>query len=90
MFGFELSPKEFVGTATAVALFVDLGRVPVYLVTEWSAISGAARWMLIATAGVVAGTLAGFPVLSRVPEAQFRRVVAAIVLALGIYMFTRV
>jgi uncharacterized membrane protein YfcA len=40
-------------------------------------------------AGVIGGTVAGLAALSRIPEARFRKVVSAIVLALGIYMFTR-
>jgi hypothetical protein len=50
-----------------------------------SAVSGAgrARVLVTATVGVVLGTLVGRRVLRRVPEAVFRRVVAAIILVLG-------
>jgi uncharacterized membrane protein YfcA len=40
--------------------------------------------VLIATAGVVAGTLAGERLLMRVPERRFRQVVGALILILGI------
>lgn len=59
MLGFDLAPDEFVGTAIAVALLVDLGRLPVYLAAEWITPRGAITWTLIASAGVVIGTLAG-------------------------------
>jgi uncharacterized membrane protein YfcA len=90
LLGFDLAPQEFVGTATAVAVMVDLGRLPVYIVAEWTTLRNLASWILISTAGVVAGTLAGRSALSRVPEARFRTIVSGIVLALGLYMFTQV
>jgi len=47
-------------------------------------------WIVLSMAGVVAGTIAGLVTLSHIPEARFRKIVSAIVLALGIYMFTRI
>src|SRR5207248_3659763 len=63
LLGFDLPKEAFVATATAIALVVDAMRVPVYLVTQPGQL--AACWPLIAlaTAGVVAGTLAGERVL---------------------------
>jgi uncharacterized membrane protein YfcA len=90
LLGFDLAPYEFVSTATAVAVMVDLCRLPVYLVTEWPLLRASAGWILISTVGVVAGTLAGSRALSRIPEARFRKIVSAIILALGVYMFTTV
>jgi uncharacterized membrane protein YfcA len=48
-------------------------------------------WPLIlaATIGVIAGTVLGYYVLRRLPEALFRRIVSAIILALGVYMLIR-
>ena len=45
--------------------------------------------MLVATAGVIAGTVSGVRVLRQIPETLFRRLVAALVLILGIYMLVR-
>jgi uncharacterized membrane protein YfcA len=42
--------------------------------------------LLLATIGVVVGTIAGERVLRRIPEPLFRRVVSFIILALGISM----
>jgi uncharacterized membrane protein YfcA len=58
LLGFELGRDEFVATATATALMVDAARVPVYLVTQWDEITGIWRYILVATAGVLAGTVA--------------------------------
>jgi uncharacterized membrane protein YfcA len=87
LLGFGLPKEAFVATATAIALIIDAVRLPVYLVTQAGEL--AAAWPLIglATAGVIVGTLAGEPVLRRVPEPVFRRMVAALILALGLVMF---
>ncbi|HUG42070.1 MAG TPA: hypothetical protein VMM12_16500 [Longimicrobiales bacterium] len=55
-------------TATAIALAVDLARMPVYFAVEGPAVL--AEWPLLAVsvAGVVAGTLAGERLLSRIRE----------------------
>jgi uncharacterized membrane protein YfcA len=41
---------------------------------------------LIATAGVVVGTLSGKWMLQRIPQNIFRRIVSSIILALGIWL----
>lgn len=89
LLGFHLPRHAFVATATAIALLVDLARMPVYFAAEGGAIL--AEWPLlgIASAGVVAGTLAGERLLAWIPERAFRRAVALLILGLGIYMVTR-
>ncbi len=86
MLGFQVPPAAFVATATAIGLFVDAARLPVYLATEHREI--AARWPLVlaATIGVVLGTAIGTRVLGRLPQRAFRHVVAVVLLALGVYM----
>jgi uncharacterized membrane protein YfcA len=89
LLGFDLPKERFVATATAIALFVDAARMPVYVVVERTQV--AAIWVLVAlaTAGVVAGTLAGERLLARVPEARFRQIVGAIILVLGVVILLR-
>jgi uncharacterized protein len=86
LLGFNISKESLVATATAIALLVDLFRMPVYAATEFKSIAGAWPMMSVAVAGVVAGTLAGKPLLQRIPAKTYRTVVSAIVLALGIWM----
>ncbi len=90
MLGFDLGPREFIATATAVALMVDLARLPVYLVAEWEQLRGSLHAIGVSLAGVVLGTAAGLAVLRRIPEQRFRTVVSGIVLLLGVYMLTRI
>jgi uncharacterized membrane protein YfcA len=75
-----------VATAVAIALVVDGARLPVYaistgrqLLTVWPLIAGA-------SAAVILGTFLGRTLLGRVPESVFRRMVAALLIALGIVM----
>jgi uncharacterized membrane protein YfcA len=89
LLGFHLDRHAFVATATAIALAVDVARMPVYFVAEGSAIL--ARWpiLVLAVSGVVVGTLLGERVLGRIPERVFRTVVALLILTLGVYMLLR-
>lgn len=87
MLGFGVPKESFVATASAIALFVDLARLPVYFATEWREIARIWPLVAIATAGVVIGTAMGTRLLGWLPEPVFRRVVALLLAALGIYMF---
>lgn len=86
-----VSRHAFVATATAIGLIVDAARMPVCFVTESAAIASVSRPILIATAGVLAGTFLGMRVLHRIPEDIFRRVVrvmvGAVFLSEGIQKF---
>jgi uncharacterized membrane protein YfcA len=89
MLGFDLPKERFVATATAIALFVDAARMPVYLVVERAQVAAIWPLVLIATAGVVGGTLVGERLLTRVPDTRFKQVVGTIILLLGIAILIR-
>lgn len=89
LLAFDLAPKAFVATATAVALIVDIARIPIYLATGWSALAEVVRPIAVATAGVLIGTWGGRRMLERIPERVFRPLVSALILALGIVMLLR-
>ena len=86
MLALPLRRDAFVATATATALIVDGVRMPVYFVSAGRVLAEALPIVLLATGGVVAGTLAGRSLLSRIPEARFRTALAALLALLGIYM----
>lgn len=86
MLAIDLPRDAFVATATAAALVVDGARMPVYFVTDGARMLASWPAILIATAGVVAGTLGGRYTLARIPENRFRPVVAVLLSALGAYM----
>jgi hypothetical protein len=87
LLGFPLERDAFVATATAIALLVDVCRMPVYAARQWHAI--ASQWQLaaIATAAVIVGTLTGKWALGRIPQRTFRVLVSCLILALGVWMF---
>ncbi|MCU1384550.1 MAG: hypothetical protein JWL71_3247 [Acidobacteria bacterium] len=89
MLGFDLPKERFVATATAIALFVDAARMPVYIVAERHQVAAIWPLVLLSTAGVVGGTLGGERLLKRVPEARFKQIVGAIVLVLGFVILLR-
>ena len=86
LLGFDVPKESFVATATAIALFVDGARMPVYLATEWRDIVRIWPLVVTATAAVVAGTALGTRLLGRVPQHVFRRVIAVLLIVLGLYM----
>jgi uncharacterized membrane protein YfcA len=89
LLGYEMSPAAFVATATAIGLIVDFARMPVYMATDGHRLADLAPAIGLAIAATVVGTFAGERILSRIPLALFRKVVAFLVLMLGIYMFSR-
>jgi uncharacterized membrane protein YfcA len=87
---FTLPRHQFVATATAIALIIDTARMPFYFATEAGEIGEVWELVLIATAGVLVGTVAGAYVLRRIPETLFQRAVSALILALGAAMFVSI
>src|ERR671910_2336842 len=59
MLGFDVPKESFVATATAVALFVDGARLPVYLARQRPELIALWPWIASAAIGVAAGTVLG-------------------------------
>jgi uncharacterized membrane protein YfcA len=78
-----------VATATAVALVIDGARLPVYLAAQGEDVRGAWMTMVFAVAGVLAGTLVGVPLLRRIPQTAYRRIIGVLLLLLGFFMLAR-
>jgi uncharacterized membrane protein YfcA len=86
MLGFHVPQESFVATATAIGLFVDGARLPVYLATQWHDIAGVWPLIVACTLGVVIGTAIGTPILQRLPPQLFRRILSILLIVLGVYM----
>jgi uncharacterized membrane protein YfcA len=84
MLGFEVNKRQFVATTTAVALLIDMARVPIYLAINTAQLARMWPTLALATIGVIIGTLFGERVLARVPEQHFRLVVGVLLLLLGV------
>jgi uncharacterized membrane protein YfcA len=89
LIGFDLRKEMFVGTATAIALFVDGARVPIYLYTQRDEMRDVLTWIVLAIGAVVFGTLIGTKTLGRIPDVWFRRVLALMLAILGTAMLLR-
>jgi uncharacterized membrane protein YfcA len=87
LLGFQLRPRQLVATATASAMLVDAARVPVYFVTAGEIVAGRIPLLIALSAGVVAGTFIGVPILGRIREQTYRRLVGGLLLVLGISLF---
>lgn len=79
-----LTPRALVATATATAMLVDLARLPIYVATSGADIAANARILVVLTVGTLAGTFIGAPVLRRLPDRVFRRLLAVLLLVLGV------
>jgi uncharacterized membrane protein YfcA len=86
LLAFDIDRETFVATATATGLIVDAARMPVYLIVERQGLQAMTGLIALATIGVVIGTLAGRRILADVPEPLFRRVVAVLLVTLGLWM----
>ena len=86
LLGFEVPKESFVATATAIGLFVDAARMPVYFATQWSDLVRVWPLIVVATIAVVVGTALGTRVLGHLQQTTFRRVIGVLLVVLGIYM----
>jgi uncharacterized membrane protein YfcA len=89
LLGFKLEKDEFVATATGIALLVDVARVPVYIGFQGAQIASIWQLILIATMGVIVGTIGGRRLLEKLPENIFKKTLASIILLVGVLIIIR-
>ena len=87
LLGFQLPPRALVATATASALLVDAARVPIYLVVSRATLAATAPLWIAGSVGALAGTFIGVPILRRIPEPLYRRLLGGLLIALGLGLF---
>lgn len=83
---FDLTARQLVATATATAMVVDAARTPIYLWKHGSDMMARAGFIALLATGVLAGTLAGVPLLSRIPPARYRRLLGGLLLTLAFWL----
>jgi uncharacterized membrane protein YfcA len=89
LLAFDLSPRAYLATGTAVALLIDAARTPVYLVRAGSELATLALPIGVATAGCVIGTVLGEKMFLGMSPQRYRKVVGAAVGLLGIWLLAR-
>ena len=77
------------GSGIVIGLIVDASRMPVYFIAYADELGALITPITVATAGTVAGTIIGGRLLRRIPEAWFRRIVAVVLLILGVSLLLR-
>jgi uncharacterized membrane protein YfcA len=90
LLGFQLRPRQIVATATAAALLVDAARVPIYILSTGRLMTERATLALAITIGVSIGTFIGVPILSRIPDTLYRRMLGGLLVLLAIGLFTAI
>lgn len=86
MFGFDLKGKEFIATATGIALAVDIVRMPVYFIIQWKDILSIWPLVVFASVGVLIGTEIGVWMFRKIPENLFKKAVSGIILLIGLFV----
>jgi uncharacterized membrane protein YfcA len=87
---FGLSREALVATATASALLVDSARIPIYLVTSGAHMLSHGPAIVLLTGAVLLGTIIGAPILRRLPDPIFRRLLAILLIVLGVSLIVGV
>jgi uncharacterized membrane protein YfcA len=89
LLGFQMDRNTFVATVTAIGLMVDAARMPVYFVAYAGELRQLVMPIAVATIATIAGTVIGGRLLRRIPESWFRRIVAVVLLVLGVALLLR-
>ena len=89
LLAFDLPPRAFLATGTAVALLVDLARTPVYLLRAGPQLLVLALPIGVAGIGCLLGTVWSEGLLARISAATYRRLVGAGVAAVGVWLLAR-
>ena len=83
---FGLAPLRFVATATATGLIVDAVRTPVYLWHSGPVLLSLWAPILVATVGVLIGTVVGERLLLGLSPRRFGQIIGGAIGALGIWL----
>ncbi|HEX4915837.1 MAG TPA: sulfite exporter TauE/SafE family protein [Vicinamibacterales bacterium] len=89
LLSFQMDRNTFVATVTAIGLMVDAARMPVYFVAYADELSKLVMPIAVATIATIVGTVIGGRLLRRIPESWFRRIVAVVLLVLGVALLLR-
>ena len=89
LMSFGLTPLRFVATATATGLLVDAARTPVYVWHSGAVLKSLWAPILVASVGVLIGTLAGERLLLGLSPRRFGQIIGVAIGALGLWLLLR-
>ena len=81
---FDLEPRAFLATGTAVAVLIDIARTPFYVWRGGDVLMELWLPIAVATVGCLVGTIAGERLFLRMSPDVYRRVVGSAVFILGV------
>jgi len=87
LLNYDLTKESFIGTGTAIAILIDLTRIPVYLTHQAVTIETAGPGLLVVILVAFGGTFLGKRLLRHLSLGRFRRVVASFLILVGIRFF---
>ncbi|HEY5615369.1 MAG TPA: sulfite exporter TauE/SafE family protein, partial [Bacteroidota bacterium] len=83
LLNYNLTKESFIATATAIAIVIDLTRIPVYLYNRADQLESAVTPLLVVIVVAFAGTLFGKRLLKNISLERFRMVVAGFLVVMG-------
>jgi uncharacterized membrane protein YfcA len=86
---FDLPPRAFLATGTAVALLIDLARTPVYVARAGAELAAFAAPMGVAAAGCLLGTVLGERLFFGLPRERYRQAIGVALVAVGAFLLFR-
>jgi uncharacterized membrane protein YfcA len=89
LLAFNLAPRPYLATGTAVALLIDAARTPVYLARAGGELFRHGDLLWTAAAGCVLGSLFGEKLFFGIPADRYRTLVSIAVGVLGLWLLTR-
>ncbi|MGD8536805.1 MAG: sulfite exporter TauE/SafE family protein [Candidatus Aminicenantes bacterium] len=81
---FNLAKEIYVGTSAAIAMVIDLTRIPTYIFTGTARMEGYSILLLFLIASAYFGVRTGKALLNRINQDTFRRIVSVALLLVGI------
>ncbi|MGH9787420.1 MAG: sulfite exporter TauE/SafE family protein [Candidatus Acidiferrales bacterium] len=86
LLNYGLSKEAFIATGTAIAVLIDLSRLPVYGASYGGELAPLWPYLAALVAAALVGTLVGKRLVERLPQEKFRPVVAVVVALTGLVL----
>lgn len=90
LLNYNISKETFIATGTMIACLVDVSRIPVYLIYHHQLLLD--KWKILSVVTIVTfiGTIIGKRLLKRVSLENFKKLVAVMVVILGILLVSTI
>jgi uncharacterized protein len=89
LLAFDLAPRAYLASGTAVALLIDAARTPIYVSRAAPELVALAWPIAIASIGCILGTILGEKLFLGLSPERYRKVVGVAVGLLGVWLLTR-